>query len=236
MTLRRELPCTKVADMLRDAGALGPYLSEVQRDPRVLHGQHPIRAWEYAMALWTLKQWQVSPARQHAATLQILDVGSAGSGFWRCLADRTTIAVTLSDPHLRLDDEQYAAHILHQGTVEEAAARLDWHARFDVITGISVIEHVQEVGPFLGALHTLLAPGGLLFLTTDYWDAEGPDTADMHWMRHRIYNKPMAQQLLAALKASGFDRFGGTDWTYRGPQVSDYSVLSLALTKTGGAA
>ena len=39
-------------------------------------------------------------------------------------------------------------------------------ARFDLITSMEVIEHVSDVGGFLRGMATLLAPGGLLILST----------------------------------------------------------------------
>jgi SAM-dependent methyltransferase len=43
-------------------------------------------------------------------------------------------------------------------------------ASFDVITSLSVIEHNVDVGKFMREAARLLAPGGLLVLSTDYFD------------------------------------------------------------------
>ena len=223
-------PANKIAHQATDALVLGPYLSEIARDPAVMAGQHPIRAWEYAMALRTLRRWTVQT--DPAAPLGIADIGGAGSGFWRLLTARTPAPIAIIDPTAAPTHETNGQEIVWKWDVESFAREFDPESpKFDVITCISVIEHVPDVLPFIRALHTLLRPGGLLLLTTDYWDADGPDVAHFHWMRERIYNKPLAQQLLALLKREGFERFGGTNWTYRGPQVYDYSVLALALTK-----
>ena len=220
----------KIANLVWDAPVLGPYLSEIARDPAVMAGQHPIRAWEYAMALRTLRRWTVQTDPPPALT--IADIGGAGSGFWRMLGTRTTEPIALVDPDVAPIAADEAVVVPWRWDVESFSREFDPESpRFDVITCISVIEHVPDVLPFVRALHALLRPGGLLLLTTDYWDADGPDVAHFHWMRERIYNKPLAQQLLALLKREGFERFGGTNWTYHGPQVYDYSVLALALTK-----
>ena len=47
--------------------------------------------------------------------------------------------------------------------IEVAAAN---HERFDLITALEVIEHVAEVDAFLDALSKVLAPGGLIILST----------------------------------------------------------------------
>jgi cyclopropane fatty-acyl-phospholipid synthase-like methyltransferase len=94
-----------------------------------------------------------------------------------------------------------------------------------------VIEHVEEIRKFFRACHMLLKPGGLLFLTTDYWDAEGDDTAHFHWMRKRIYNAERMRKLQGDLRELGYASFGQADWAYHGPQVYDYAVCSTAMVK-----
>src|SRR5262249_42233588 len=44
----------------------------------------------------------------------------------------------------------------------------------DIVLSISTIEHGVEVGQFLAEARRLLRPGGLLFVTTDYWEERLP--------------------------------------------------------------
>ncbi|MEX2518322.1 MAG: bifunctional 2-polyprenyl-6-hydroxyphenol methylase/3-demethylubiquinol 3-O-methyltransferase UbiG, partial [Paracoccaceae bacterium] len=48
-------------------------------------------------------------------------------------------------------------------SAEDAAAR---GARFDVVLALEIVEHVADIPAFLGALATLLRPGGMLILST----------------------------------------------------------------------
>ena len=50
-----------------------------------------------------------------------------------------------------------------QGTAEDLAAE---GAKFQVVTALEIIEHVADPAAFLVSLRALLAPGGLLFLST----------------------------------------------------------------------
>jgi SAM-dependent methyltransferase len=101
-----------------------------------------------------------------------------------------------------------------------------------VITCVSVLEHVEKWKAFLRATVRHLAPGGLLVLTMDYWDCEGPDTAHFHWMRRRIYNRASVTDLLNFLRDDlGCRRFGGVDWRFHGNHVYNYSFLATALIK-----
>lgn len=228
------LPYSKICDLSGDAEQLGPYLQAVDAHPEALAGQHAIRRWEYAMALYTIREWTLastSPGHDRAA-LQICDVGGAGSNFWQVLTDVTRDDIIVVDD--RLETLPIGQVLGVRVTIEEAAAGVSPQVRegkFDLLTCISVIEHVEEVRKFCRACHHLLRPGGLFFLTADYWDVDGADTAHYHWMRKRIYNVDRVRRLLEDCRTLGFRSMGLADWAYHGPQLYDYSVCSLALLK-----
>ena len=239
---REDLAYSKACDLAVDLPRLAPEVAWVDSVETALVGQHPIRRWEYAMALHVIDRWRFQeasrtplpeavPVREgfYMAPVQIADIGGGGSYFWQVLATLTPTPITVVDmapvPTLEAGQGSY-----YQDTVQTYAAHAP-HQQFDILTAISVIEHVKagEVRPFLRACRMLLKPGGLLFLTTDYWDADGPDTAHFHWMRERIYTQEAIRRLLISARALGFRSFGIGDWRYAGPQVYDYSVASLAL-------
>lgn len=226
------LPCTKVMSPL-DFAQLQAEVEILDDLPAVLDGQHAIRRWEYAMALHALGLWRDVTS---TPALAICDVGGAGSNFWQALhAGEPDASILRLDPSLPTPDGQpgvihYPDHIDAAYGVEEWAQRLP--ASADVVTCLSVLEHLPDVPAACRALHRLLRPGGLLVLTVDYWDCEGPDTAHFHWMRQRIYNAGRLRKLLGFLREIGFRSFGPpADWAYHGHQVYDYSVAALALVK-----
>jgi len=209
------IPLTKTCDPEDLLGLLAPQALLVDQVP--LGGQHPMRRWEYALALealtehWATAMWngQIQPA------YGLLDVGGAGSPFSQIVDQIPGLACEVIDPKLNMDIEAFAP-------MSEA----------DAVVAISTIEHVRHPTPFLRAIHRALRPGGLLFLTMDCWNCEGPDTAHFHWMRERIYNKASWQDLAKhATMHLGFRRFGTADYTYHGDFVYDYSFCSLALVK-----
>lgn len=222
------LPLSKPADLTGDAAALAPFTAQVDAHPAALEGQHPIRRWEYAMALYAIQEWQRGVGK---AGPLIADVGGAGSQFWQLLTAVTRERIVSIDPaNVPTSAEAYTHPYV--GTVEEYAVD-NYHGQFDVLSCISVIEHVVDLRPFFRACHMLLKPGGLLFLTTDYWDADGPDVAHFHWMRHRIYNAERIRRLVCTLRELGFASLGKANWNYPGNQLYDYSVASLAVTRKG---
>lgn len=220
-------PCTKICELPHDYPCLSPWPETIDRYPEVMHGQHAIRRWEYAMTLATIAAWQDRVIPNDP--LQILDVGGAGSGFWRVLTGITSEDILVVDPAFTdRDDDPGQRRGVAQSL--EAYAATAAHDRWDVITCVSVIEHIPDLRPFFRAAHMLLKPGGLLVGTTDCAETL-PDVYHFHWMRSRIYTPTTLRKFLTGLRELGYMSFGSTDLTYHGPQVYDYSMASFALTK-----
>lgn len=182
-----------------------------------LVGQHPMRRWEYALTLHAITAWQAE-REPLTAPLALLDVGGAGSPFVPRLQALygALLTTTLIDPVVN--------HGIEQSTLPDASV--------DIVTCLSVLEHVPRPTPFLRACARHLRPGGLMVLTVDYWDCEGEDTAHFHWMRERIYNRRSLTDVMTYCRETlGLRRFGGADWTYFGNHVYDYSFASLVLRK-----
>lgn len=181
-----------------------------------IDGQHPHRRWEYALALHAIWRWRERPGI--CMEEPVYDVGGAGSRFHHMLGEWTCCDVGVIDPAQP-----------GSGPIEEWVT--GGVALADVITCISVIEHVPDLDRFLYHLSTLLAPGGLLVLTMDYWPRCGPDLAANHDLRQRIFCPKLYAQLRNQLTPLHLSTFGGVDPTYHGPHVHDYTFASLVLEK-----
>lgn len=178
-----------------------------------IEGQHPMRKWEYGMAMKASCQW-LDAARYilpWGTSLSDwpggswLDVGGAGSPFSNWVTELTPFTCEVLDPKTSVPIESYAGPAAY------------------VITAISTIEHTTDDLAFLRACIKNLRPGGLLFLTTDCWDGQEKDTAHFHWMRERIYTERSFQALVASAERVGLRQFGGADYHYHGAQVYDYT-------------
>ncbi len=178
-------------------------------DPYIKGTIHNNRRWEYALALEAYSRWRAG----HDAARAILDVGGAGAPFADVLSE-IAVRPTTIDPHLNTTIEAYTG------------------PRADALFAISVLEHVASVPAFLNACLAHVKPHGLIFLTMDCWDCEGPDVAHFHWMRKRIFNADTWKRVLGYLQQHGGKLLGPADWHYHGHQLyGSYSMASLAVIK-----
>ena len=184
--------------------------------------QHPHRRWEYAVALIAIEDWI---ARHPGPTVgrRYLDVGGSGSPFWRMLPSQQVIVV---DP---LEGQDLAGYLQTDGRMA------------DVVTCLSVLEHVEDLEGFLYHLGCVVKPSGLLVLTMDCCGCAGvhyvlnPDAHHFCWMRKRTFT-PLARQRLIATyteygELSSFTLVGAFDPIYHGPHIYDYSFCALVMEK-----
>lgn len=207
------LPLTKSCDPA-DFDRLVPELTVVDARFTAAATQHPMRRWEYALALHAWNRWPRPSPGPHAGTAwYALDVGGAGSPFSLMLPP--TVRCEVVDPALNCGIE---SALIAPGTQ-------------DAVFCISTLEHVEVPLPVLRAIHRALAPGGLCVLTVDFTDTEGPDEFHFHWMRKRIYTPTSRAKLYRKCRELGFRLFGGHDWSPHGNFVFDYTFASLVLIK-----
>jgi len=229
---RPSMPLSKCMDPAADYPQLGPELDLVARY-NATEGQADQRRWEYAMAHRAIAEWLA--AQQQADgwedhPVRACDVGGAGSRFALTLTE-VAKEVDVVDPALIPEDCHARISTFPTDLWQHAATQA--HDQYDLLTAISVLEHVpdEEVRRFLRAARMLLRKGGLLVFTVDCWNTPGPDRAHFHWMRKRIYTPDTLRALHQSLWELGFLRFGRSDYVYHGPTIYDYGFASLMMIK-----
>jgi Methyltransferase domain len=185
--------------------------------------QHAMRRWEYAIALDAVCRWE-QDRQAHVA----YDIGGAGSPWHRILGHELGTTIRIIDPSWPAE----------RGGRDSCTLETFVHsnpALADVVTCLSVLEHVDDVDRFLYHLNCLVAPGGLLVLTVDCCGdddhLEKQDQHHFHWMRKRIFTLSHWEYLHYSLRPYGFELFGDHDWSFHGNQVYDYTFASLAMRK-----
>jgi len=203
-----------------DYADLAPEVAVVERVG--IAGQHEQRRWEYALALRAIAAWRNAERPTHAYVPRLYDIGGAGSSF-HAMPNAMSYIV---DPAVGIGPYTFTTDV---HTFQKSQPPLA-----DIVTCLSVLEHVADWQDFLTDLVRLLRPGGLLFLTFDSCEcphAPEDDPHHFHWMRQRIATPAFRAALLIAALGLRCELFGALDARSSGPQVYDYSFSSLALTK-----
>jgi 2-polyprenyl-6-hydroxyphenyl methylase / 3-demethylubiquinone-9 3-methyltransferase len=141
-------------------------------DPRgpmaALHKFNPVRL--AYIRDHTAAHFRRGPTRLDSlAGLRVLDIGCGGGILCEPLA-RLGAAVVGADPSenniaiARRHAAQSGLTIDYRDTTAEALAQAG--ELFDVVLAMEVVEHVVDVGLFVGLAATMVKPGGLLFVAT----------------------------------------------------------------------
>lgn len=111
-------------------------------------------------------------------------------------------------------------------------------AHFDAATCLSVIEHGVDTDAFLREMRRLVAPGGLLVVSMDYFD-EPTDTAGKaaYGVPIHVFDRPEAEAFLSRASGFGFEPTSEVNLACRDRAVHwrrhglSYTFLVLALQK-----
>lgn len=202
---------------------------------------HQHRAWEYANLLAILQDLEIP----HDSYVH--DSGSGNSYLPLYLKSElgfehvsVSDSMAYGDIEAQLIDQCLKLGIeipLYRSSVERLNVEAV-DAPFDVTICVSTIEHVDP-SQYLNALRALIRitkPGGLIYLTSDYFQSvEQADRSIFRGIQHNLFTPEYTNTFIDTLRTESARppvRFiGGTDFTYRGDHVNTYSFVSLVLQK-----
>jgi ubiquinone/menaquinone biosynthesis C-methylase UbiE len=102
--------------------------------------------------------------------------------------------------------------------------------KFDVTLCISTIEHVDDHDAAFRELVRITKPGGLIFLTSDYFrDLPHFEQSVSRHLQTTAYREDFVLDLPNRF---GVDFVGDTDLAYAGDFVHNYSFCNVCLKKT----
>jgi 2-polyprenyl-3-methyl-5-hydroxy-6-metoxy-1,4-benzoquinol methylase len=192
--------------------------------PRTFYPCHRHCNWEYGLCINALQENQ---------TMRVLEVGGAGSIF-AAYAAWLGMEVTVVDPSsagARLFAEQnMILQLVHRPITFKQLDFFQYQdqKKFDAVVCISTLEHVSDDVDFFKRLLCLVKEGGLLLMTVDFHPS-GQRLVDGHL---RTYNQERLAAFIAIAENNGFEIFGDNpDYTWKGENVSNYTVASLALKR-----
>jgi len=166
-----------------------------------LHAEHEDRHWWYAarrrIVLALLRsELRAAPPRR---PLDLLDVGCGAGGLLKLLSEFGT-AVGVDPEPAAVQHARKANVSVHLGSLPNALPFAS-ERRFDVITILDVLEHVEEDTASLQTLYALLRPGGVMLVTVPafrfLWS--GHDVVNEH--KRRYTRRDLSDKLVA----TGFD-------------------------------
>lgn len=185
--------------------------------------QHEHRYWEYGNALSAIKD----KYGRRTSSVSILDVGGAGSLFG-VTAAYNGYNVTQVDPDNHIHDVNKQNEILKSNMAAIKSKFQDYQDgnQYDVVTSLSVIEHVPDDMEFIKILAGKVKEGGLLILTTDFHPS-GEQRLPWHI---RAYNEVSFLNLKDNITGFKFynDEF---DYSKYLEMVNNYSFAMMVLEK-----
>lgn len=196
---------------------------------------HEHKLWECASIMQQLDELNVPKAAR------ILDVGSGGMYFPPYLATEGGYPdLTLTDSDTSIEGkiesqrQSYGVALPFFGVAAEDMSRLP-HESFDVVMCISAIEHMGGHDEALKEICRLARPGGLIFITSDYFRSTNGYVDEWQWHASPFracqvtpYHKEFVLRIPEKINA---EFVGGTDLDYRGDFVHNYSFVNICLRK-----
>jgi len=216
-------------------------IRQFQRDMTVPHCvSHPHKMWENASIMQQLDELQVPK------TAKVIDVGSGGMFFPPYLASVGGYRdLTLTDSMSNMDINLYV-----ESQCRAYGVTMPVHKLFaedmsvlpsegwDVVMCISTIEHINAGNhdKALRELWRLTKPGGLLFLTSDYFRSENGsfqqaqyDASPYKLGQETPYHKEFVLNIPNKIDV---EFVGETDLDYRGDFVHNYSFVNICMRKS----
>jgi SAM-dependent methyltransferase len=212
--------------------------------------QHTSRRWEYAMMLDAIASWyeDYAPASMsEKLSLRVADHG-CGIGLSPALMLYQGHAVKMYEPWVYGDETAKVTATLNRLQSQKAFHPEGWElirrplceleeidkGKFDVGLCISTLEHIGEYQKAWKDLLSVVKPGGLIFITTDFAEDEQDHYQYAYLRAGKMFTGKTYDELFQIASESGFHLLGGVaDWVWSEEcrLVNDYGYASLALVR-----
>jgi len=192
---------------------------------------HPIKNWDMSQIFDILNGYGKDAC--------VLEMGCGGSQVLNLFYEKGFVNCTGIDLTLSRYDRSIQFHrTFHDHKRPYRLMKMDLmnttfpNSYFDFVVTLSVIEHGVNVNAFLKESYRILKTGGILFLTTDYWEPK-IKTDDSGWT---IFSKSELEDLISVAKDYGFSADRGEIPPVSEPFIhylgKNYTFASITLKKS----
>ncbi len=169
------------------------------------------------------KNWEVVQVIPYMRDGNWLDLGSDGGVVMDNLVLKKImgfkVGVDLSYSETKMNEDYLVGYDRIKGDLmnTELPAGL-----FNYITCLSVIEHEVDFKKFASEVSRLLAKGGNLFVSFDYWNPKPVyEKRKLYKLDWNILDRADVLNLIAALEWNGLEITGDIDWTTKDEVIND---------------
>jgi ubiquinone/menaquinone biosynthesis C-methylase UbiE len=220
----------KMARVLNSFEDLGRSVYNLYQNGCSTHWHH-IKNWDLSQILNILKNYPKNA--------RILEMGCGGSQLLRLFSEKGFVNCTGIDLTISRYDRSTQFHLMiHNHKRPYRLKKMDLTSTafpdsyFDLVVTLSVIEHGVNLHNFLKESFRILKTGGILFLTTDYWEPK-IDTGDLGWS---IFSKKELKDFINLAKECGFSTDNVVIPPVSEPFIhylgKDYTFASVTLIKS----
>lgn len=236
-----------------DFAELEPELQTVDEVLALLGGgdpaQHPMRRWEYAMALKAFNDWAQNITAATGKSRFVVSDHGCCTGMFSPMMYHLGHSVRMYEIWAWGDQEQRAvqqmAAVFNRMSeydrtwrswqmIHKPLEQLDESDKADAAYCISTIEHIADYeGAFRNLCRSVL-PGGMLFLTSDFGERGGFGFAADSVRPNGMFYEQTYLRMAEIGAEEGFRLMGGeADWSWEEScrMVNDYGFAALAMER-----
>lgn len=203
----------------------------------------------------TMKDWDMFQINDllnnYPKNAYILDMGCGGSHVLRLFYEKGFVNCTGIDLTISRTDRMTQVKFMFSRKPKRPYRRMKRPYRlmrmnmmktnfpdsyFDLVVSLSVIEHEVDLNAFFKEAYRILKNGGVLFLTTDYWEPKiSTDQLKIYGLKWNIFSKKELENLVRLSEEYGFSSsdhdFPSVGETFVHWKGKNYTFASVTLKK-----
>ncbi len=206
--------CEDVLDALHPTG-VGARCKFLQSLPEVRQSTAYLRKHGFVSHRLVSKDWDLANILADLSDGDLLDMGSSDSFLLKNASIKgirgRLFGIDLQQPDVPVDGVTYLVGDLTRTGLPAG--------QFQNISCLSVVEHNVDFSAFAREASRLLAPGGKLYVTFDYWEPKVTPNMNLFGQPWNILDSSAVHRLVEECGRSGLAPVSEIDWSLRRPLI-----------------